>query len=72
MAQDTDSSKSAAKGKGKAVDDETQKDKAGQPVANGKKDDEKADCLFTPLRPCPACADPYIQPRRSLAKRISS
>ncbi|KAK4251549.1 armadillo-type protein [Corynascus novoguineensis] len=43
MAQESDLSKTADKGKGKAVDDETQKDKAGQPVANGKKDDEKAE-----------------------------
>ncbi|KAL2133895.1 hypothetical protein VTI74DRAFT_1460 [Chaetomium olivicolor] len=43
MAQDSDLSKTADKGKGKAVDDETQKDKAGQPVANGKKGDEKAE-----------------------------
>ncbi|KAL2262671.1 hypothetical protein VTK26DRAFT_493 [Humicola hyalothermophila] len=48
MAQDSDLSKTADKGKGKAVDnerkgDEAQKDKAGQPVANGKKDDEKAE-----------------------------
>lgn len=46
MAQESDLSKTADKGKGKAVDDETQKDKAGQPVANGKKDDDKAECLF--------------------------
>ncbi|KAK4199646.1 putative 26S proteasome regulatory subunit rpn-1 [Triangularia verruculosa] len=43
MAQDSDLSKTADKGKGKAVDDETQKDKAGQPVENGKKDDDKAE-----------------------------
>jgi 26S proteasome regulatory subunit N1 len=47
MAQESDLSKTADKGKGKAVDDETQKDKAGQPVANGKKDDDKAECLFS-------------------------
>lgn len=41
MAQDSDLSKTTDKGKGKAVDDETQKDKAGQPAANGKKDDDK-------------------------------
>jgi 26S proteasome regulatory subunit N1 len=50
MAQDSDLSKSLDKGKGKAVDnerkaDETQSDKAGKPVANGKKDDDKAECL---------------------------
>lgn len=55
MAQDSDLSKSADKGKGKAVDnerkaDEAQKDKAGQPAADGKKDDEKAECLFPLLR----------------------
>ncbi|VBB83919.1 Putative 26S proteasome regulatory subunit rpn-1 [Podospora comata] len=43
MAQDSDLSKTADKGKGKAVDDETQKDKAAQPVENGKKDDDKAE-----------------------------
>ncbi|KAK4156543.1 armadillo-type protein [Chaetomidium leptoderma] len=43
MAQESDLSKTADKGKGKAVDDETQKDKAGEPVANGKKDDDKAE-----------------------------
>ncbi|KAL2158988.1 hypothetical protein VTH06DRAFT_3019 [Thermothelomyces fergusii] len=43
MAQESDLSKTADKGKGKAVDDTTQKDKAGKPVANGKKDDDKAE-----------------------------
>ncbi|KAH6631848.1 armadillo-type protein [Chaetomium tenue] len=44
MAQESDLSKTADKGKGKAVDDETQKDKAGEPVPNGKKDeDDKAE-----------------------------
>ncbi|KAK4178224.1 putative 26S proteasome regulatory subunit rpn-1 [Triangularia setosa] len=43
MAQDSELSKTADKGKGKAIDDETQKDKAGQPVENGKKDDDKAE-----------------------------
>ncbi|KAK4662797.1 proteasome regulatory particle base subunit [Podospora pseudopauciseta] len=43
MAQDSDLSKTADKGKGKAVDDETQKDKVAQPVENGKKDDDKAE-----------------------------
>jgi len=43
MAQESDLSKTADKGKGKAVDEEAQKDKAGQPVANGKKDDDKAE-----------------------------
>jgi hypothetical protein len=46
MAQESDLSKTVDKGKGKAVDDEASKDKAGQPVANGKKDDDKAECLF--------------------------
>ncbi|KAK3990060.1 armadillo-type protein [Cladorrhinum sp. PSN332] len=46
MAQDSDLSKAAEKGKGKAVEtdpkaDEAQKEKAGQPAANGKKDDGK-------------------------------
>ena len=48
MAQDSDLAKTADKGKGKAVDDETQKDKAGQPAANGKKDDDKDECLCSP------------------------
>jgi 26S proteasome regulatory subunit N1 len=44
MAQESDLSKTADKGKGKAVDDETQKDKAGEPVPTGKKDeDDKAE-----------------------------
>lgn len=47
MAQDSDLSKTADKGKGKAVDDETQKDKAAQPVENGKKDDDKAESALT-------------------------
>lgn len=52
MAQDSDLSKTADKGKGKAVDsdakgDEVQKDKDGNVVANGKKDD-KAEGLFAP------------------------
>lgn len=65
MAQESDLSKTADKGKGKAVDDETQKDKASQPVANGKKDEDKDECLFPPLRrrsllglgPALRCAD---------------
>jgi hypothetical protein len=65
MAQESDLSKTADKGKGKAVEDETQKDKASQPVANGKKDEEKDECLFPPLhlrrlpwfRPGWRCAD---------------
>lgn len=63
MAQESDLSKTADKGKGKAVDDETQKDKAGQPVANGKKDDDKAECLFSsPPQPprCTACSDSVL------------
>lgn len=56
MAQDSDLSKTADKGKGKAVDDETQKDKAGQPVANGKKEDDKDECLFSSPRAVPAIA----------------
>ena len=54
MAQESDLSKTADKGKGKAVDDDTQKDKAGQPVANGKKEDDKDECLFSlPAAPLP-------------------
>lgn len=46
MAQDSDLSKGADKGKEKAVDtkaEETQEDKADKPVANGKKDEEKVE-----------------------------
>ncbi|KAK0751176.1 armadillo-type protein [Schizothecium vesticola] len=48
MAQDGDVSKAADKGKEKAVDaeqkvDDSQKDAAGKPAANGAKDDGKAD-----------------------------
>lgn len=53
MAQDSDLSKTADKGKGKAVDDETQKDKAGQPVANGKKGEDEG--WFPQLAPSSAC-----------------
>lgn len=50
MAQDSDLSKTPDKGKGKAVEgdrkpEEVQKDKDGNPVPNGKKDD-KASGLF--------------------------
>ena len=53
MAQDSDLSKSPDKGKGKAVDsgrkaEEAQKDK---PMANGKKGDEKSECLCPSLSP---------------------
>lgn len=56
MAQDSDLSKSADKGKGKATDvekstEELQKDAS---AVNGKKDDDKADCLF----PVPAICVP--------------
>lgn len=50
MAGDSDLSKAADKGKGKAVDDkkpeEVKKDKDGKPITNGKKDDDKTDGLF--------------------------
>jgi len=57
MAQDSDLPKTSDKGKGKAADadrkpDDAQKDAAGQPVGNGKKDDDKADCLFPAPLPC--------------------
>jgi hypothetical protein len=78
MAQESDLSKTADKGKGKAVDDETQKDKAGQPVANGK-DDDKAECLFSsPALPAamacpnPGVADCLKQRQKNSVKRISS
>jgi hypothetical protein len=51
MAGDSDLSKAADKGKGKAVDDkkpeEVKKDKDGKPIPNGKKDDDKTDGLFS-------------------------
>ncbi|KAK1759366.1 armadillo-type protein [Echria macrotheca] len=48
MPQDSQLPKGSDKGKGKAVEgarkqDEAQKDAAGEPAANGKKDDDKAD-----------------------------
>jgi len=51
MAGDSDSPKSADKGKGKAVDavkkpEEVKKDKDGKPIANAKKDDDNTECLF--------------------------
>lgn len=50
MAGDSDVSKAADKGKGKAVDEkkpeEIKKDKDGKPIANGKKDD-KADGVLS-------------------------
>jgi hypothetical protein len=59
MAQESDLSKTADKGKGKAVDDETQKDKAGEPVPNGKKDeDDKAECLLSSPAPPRRDRDP--------------
>lgn len=48
MAQD-DQPTAADKGKGKAVEtvksEEVKKDKDGKPVANGKKEDEKDECM---------------------------
>lgn len=81
MAQDSDLSKAADKGKGKAVDDdrkadETQKDKAGQPAANGKKGDDKDEGLFSssapPRHPPVPAALTLIRLQKSLAKRTSS
>lgn len=53
MAQDSDLSKAADKGKGKEVDgekkpEEVPKDKDGNPTVNGKKEDDKNDGLFAP------------------------
>jgi len=52
MAQDSDLSKTADKGKGKAVDAERKpedlKKGDGQPAATGKKDDDKDECLSCP------------------------
>jgi hypothetical protein len=60
MAQDSDLSKSPDMGKGKAVDSgrkaEAQKDK---PVANGKKGDEKSECLYPSLSP-PVAVTPTL------------
>ena len=55
MAQESDLSKSAEKGKGKTVDaerkaDEVQKDKDGKPIVNGKAGDDKDDCMFAVRR----------------------
>lgn len=63
MAQDSDLPKAADKGKGKAVEndpkaDESQKDKAGQPAANGKKDDGKEEGMY--LDPAFAIAKPKL------------
>jgi hypothetical protein len=54
MAQDSDLSKTSDKGKGKAVEGdrkpgETQKDAAASTEADGKKDADKADCMFAPV-----------------------
>jgi hypothetical protein len=78
MAQDGDVSKAADKGKGKAVEgdrkpEDVEKDAAGQPASNGKKDD-KADGLFASaagnrLRPPLLTA---VQTQKSSAKRTSS
>lgn len=49
MAQDSDASRAADKGKGKALDEkkpeELKKDKDGN-VVNGRREDENADCMF--------------------------
>lgn len=42
MAKDAELPKAADKGKGKA----TEEPKDEKPVVNGKKDDEKKDCMF--------------------------
>ena len=60
MANESDLSKAADKGKGKAVDaerkgDEAQKDKDGKPIVNGKKEDDKDDCRFPPCGFVDAC-----------------
>jgi len=60
MAQDGDLSKAADKGKEKAVDaeqkvDDSQKDAAGKPAANGAKDDDKADCSLALPAAGPRC-----------------
>jgi desulfoferrodoxin (superoxide reductase-like protein) len=44
MAQDSDVPKAADKGKGKAVDDS--KDEKSLPLINGKKEDDKKDCMY--------------------------
>lgn len=49
MAQDSDKPTAVDKGKGKAVEngklEDVPKDKDGKPVANGKKEDEKDECM---------------------------
>lgn len=55
MAQD-DKPTTADKGKGKAVEngkaEEVPKDKDGKPLANGKKEDVKDECMRQRLRLC--------------------
>ena len=59
MAGDSDVPKAADKGKGKAVDDvkkpeEVKKDKDGKIIPNGKKEDDKDDCMSPFSSPCSA------------------
>lgn len=49
MAKDSELPKAGDKGKGKAVEEkpaDAPKDKDGKPLANGKKDDDKPECVL--------------------------
>lgn len=76
MVQD-DKTTAADKGKGKAVEngkaEEFPKDKDGKPLANGKKEDEKDDCmrLTSPIPPYRANSFPS-QPQKTSARRTSN
>jgi 26S proteasome regulatory subunit N1 len=79
MAQDSDKPTAADKGKGKAVEngkpEDVPKDKDGKPLANGKKADEKDECM----RPVSLASQlhtqtdmTHSQPRKSSVRRISN
>lgn len=81
MAQDSDKPTALDKGKGKATEngkpEDVQKDKDGKPLANGKKEDDKDECM----RPCPLFRrresqkqtdTPRSQPPKNSARRTSN
>lgn len=77
MAQDSDKPTAADKGKGKAAEnrkpEDVPKEKDGKPLANGKKDDEKDDCMRSKSPASQTQTDkPRSQPRKSSARRISN
>ena len=49
MAQDSEMPTAADKGKGKAVEKPEDSKKDKEPVINGKKDDDKDECLFASM-----------------------